>query len=185
MYIPQEHTFAFSDKAPRAGSIWKRPGHLLRKMGGVPLGVARDAIDRAIDVLQSKRDRLSGAPLRDSLVKQQAIALAESKLGAARAYVYESLMREWEKVEADEPLTDRERAAVMISRQQAFQTGREVAQMMFDLVGGDAVHADNRFERLVRDMNTACQHIVAQEKSLLSPGALLLGSVSPNPDTML
>ncbi len=185
VYIPQEHTFAFSDKAPRAGSIWKRPGHLLRKMGGVPLGVARDAIDRAIDVLQSKRDRLSGAPLRDSLVKQQAIALAESKLGAARAYVYESLMREWEKVEADEPLTDRERAAVMISRQQAFQTGREVAQMMFDLVGGDTVHADNRFERLVRDMNTACQHIVAQEKSLLSPGALLLGSVSPNPDTML
>ena len=62
VYIPQEHTFAPSDKAPRAGSICKRPGHLLRKMGGVPLGVARDAIDRAIDVLQCWFREFSGFP---------------------------------------------------------------------------------------------------------------------------
>ena len=185
VFIPTEHTFAFSDKSQREGSIWKKPSHFLRKMSGVPLGVARDAIDRAIEVLDTKTDRLTGVAYKDSEVKQQAIALAEGKLGAARAYVMESLSREWEKLEANEPLSDRERAAVMISRQQAFQTGREVAQMMFDLVGGDAIYARNRFERLVRDMNTACQHIVAQQKTLQNPGGLLLGSEAARADLML
>jgi len=185
VFIPHEHTFAFSDKAPREGSIWKKPSHFLRKMSGVPLGVARDAIDRAIEILETKTDRMTGQPYRDSEIRQQIIAKAEGKLGAARAYVFESLRTEWEKLEADEPLTDRERAAVMISRQQAFQMGREVAQMMFDLVGADAIYARNRFERLLRDMNTACQHVVAQDKTLQNPGGLLLGSEKAKADLML
>ena len=176
IFIPQEHTFAFTDKAPREGSIWKKPNHFLRKMGGVPLGIARDAIDSAIPILQAKSDRFTGVAYKDSEVKQQAIALAEGKLGAARAYVYESLTREWERLEADEPLTDQELAAVMISRQQAFQTCREVVQMMFDLVGADSIFARNKLERLLRDINTACQHIVAQQRALTAPGGVLLGS---------
>ncbi len=185
VFIPREHTFAFSDQAPRAGSIWKKPSHLLRKMSGVPLGVARDAIDRAIDILATKTDRLTGLAYKESEIKQEMIARAEGKLGAARAYVMESLTNEWTRLEADEPLTGRERAAVAISRQQAFQMGREVTQMMFDLVGGDAIYASNRFERLLRDMNTACQHIVAQEKTLQGPGALLLGSANAQSQLML
>ena len=185
VFIPEEHTFAFSDKAPREGSIWKKPNHFLRKMSGVPLGVARDAIDRAIEILETKVDRMTGQPYREMDIKQQAIARAEGKLGAARAYVFESLTTEWEKLEADIPLTPRERAAVMISRQQAFQMGREVAQMMFDLVGADSIYARNRFERLLRDMNTACQHVVAQEKTLQNPGGLLLGSEKAAADLML
>ncbi len=176
LFIPEEHTFAFSDEPKRPGSIWKQPNHFLRKMSGVPLGVARDAIDRAKGVLGDKTDRLTGQAYKDSPIIQQTIALAEGKLGAARAYVMESLTNQWLKLEADEPLTELERAAVMISRQQAFQTGREITRMMFDLVGGEAVYARSRFERLVRDMETACQHIVAQEKTLQTPGALLLGA---------
>ncbi len=185
LFIPAEHTFSFSDSAPRQGSIWKKPNHLLRKMSGVPLGAARDAIDRAIEILETKVDRITGQPYRDMEVKQQTIALAEAKLGAARAYVFEAVSTEWEKLEADEPLSPREKAAVMISRQQAFQMGREVAQMMFDLVGADSIYARNRFERLLRDMNTACQHVVAQEKTLQNPGGLLLGSEKAAADLML
>ncbi len=185
VFIPAEHTFAFSDKAPREGTIWKKPNHFLRKMSGVPLGVARDAIDRVTEILESKTDRITGQPYREMEIKQQVIARAEGKLGAARAYVFDALTTEWEKLEADEPLTARERAAVMISRQQAFQMGREVAQMMFDLVGADAIYAQNRLERLLRDMNTACQHVVAQDKTLQNPGGLLLGSEKAAADFML
>jgi hypothetical protein len=99
--------------------------------------------------------------------------------------VFESVRNQWAKLEAGEELTDRERAAVMISRQQAFQTGRQVCQMMFDLIGGEAVYARSGFERQLRDMNTGCQHIVAQAKTLQGPGALLLGSEAANSDIML
>ncbi|MEZ5558055.1 MAG: acyl-CoA dehydrogenase family protein [Pseudomonadales bacterium] len=185
LFVPTEHTFDLGGKAKRHGAIWARPDHFLRKMSGVPLGVARDALDRARDMLTGKRDRRSGMAYRDSPIVQQTIALAEGKLGAARAYVFESLRSQWHKLEAGEPLSDAERAAVVISRQQAFQAGREVTQMIFDLIGGDAVYARNPFERQLRDMNTACQHIVAQMKSLQAPGGLLLGSETASGDPML
>jgi hypothetical protein len=57
--------------------------------------------------------------------------------------------------------------------------------MMFDLIGGEAVYAKNPFERQLRDMNTGCQHIVAQAKTLHNPGALLLGSAAAAADIML
>ena len=185
VFVPAARTFELGGEAKRPGSIWARPDHFLRKMSGVPLGVARDALDRAIDVLSNKVDRRAGTAYRDNPVVQQTIADAEGKLGAARAYVFESVRNQWAKLEAGEELTNRERAAVMISRQQAFQTGRQVCQMMFDLIGGEAVYARSGFERQLRDMNTGCQHIVAQAKTLQGPGALLLGSEAANRDIML
>ena len=185
VFVPEEQTFILGDKAKRPGAIWARPDHFLRKMSGVPLGVARDSLDRAIKVLSDKVDRRTGVAYKDNPIVQQTIADAEGKLGAARAYVFESIRNQWAKIEAGEPLTERERAAVMISRQQAFQTGRLVCQMMFDLIGGEAVYARAGFERRLRDMNTGCQHIVAQSKTLQSPGALLLGSDAANGDFML
>ena len=35
--------------------------------------------------------------------------------------------------------------------------GREVTQMMFDLVGGDAIYASKCLNDCCEDMNTACQ----------------------------
>jgi alkylation response protein AidB-like acyl-CoA dehydrogenase len=185
IFIPTEHTFSFYEKAPREGSIWKKPSHFLRKMSGVPLGTAREAIDLAIDALSDKSDMFSGQAYVDSDSKQLAIASAEGKLGAARAYVFEALNREWEKLEAGLPLTEKDRTAVIISRQQAFQMGREVSQMMLDLVGGSAIHKQNKIERCVRDMNTACQHLVGQERMLQFAGKLLFGSEEAKADVLL
>ena len=86
----------------------------------------------------------------------------------------------------DRPLNERgRRAAPLIARQQAFQTGRRVVRRIFDLIGGEAVYARNPFERHLRDMNTACQHVVAQEKTLRSAGALLLGADNVAGEIML
>ena len=185
LFVPAEHTFTLGGKAKREGAIWARPDHFLRKMSGVPLGVARDSLDRAIALLADKVDRRSGSAYKDQPIVQQTIAEAEGKLGAARAYVFESLRNQWEKLQAGETPSDRERAAVMISRQQAFQTGRQVCQMMFDLIGGEAIYSRAGFERQLRDMNTGCQHIVAQAKTLQAPGALLLGSDFAKKEFML
>ncbi|NJN53070.1 MAG: hypothetical protein HC809_16230 [Gammaproteobacteria bacterium] len=155
--------------------MWSRPDTLLRKMSGVPLGVGRAVIDSAIDLLAQKSDRLTGARYRDMPDIQRAVGQAEAWLGAARAYVFASLEAQWRKLERNEPLTQHERAATFLARQHAFQTGRQIAQLMYDTIGGVAVYAKNPFDRYLRDMNTACQHIVAQAKTLESPGGLLLG----------
>jgi alkylation response protein AidB-like acyl-CoA dehydrogenase len=132
-------------------------------------------VDRAVDVLQGKVDKVSKIPYREMRDVQSAIAHAEAKLGAARAYVYDSLEKQWQKLERGDELTEAERAATFLSRQFAFQTGREVVQIIYDTIGGSAVYAKAPFDRQLRDMITACQHVVAQEKTLASVGGFLLG----------
>lgn len=175
LFIPEEHSFNFLEPVHRPGPLWRRPDTFMRKMSGVPLGIARDSIDRAVDILKEKVDRVSKVPAREMRDIQMAVAHAEGKLGAARAYVYGSLEAQWHKLEQDEPLTEAERAATFLSRQFAFQTGREVVQLIYDTIGGAAIYANGPFDRQLRDINTACQHIVAQEKTLASIGSLLLG----------
>ena len=176
LFVPEEHSFSFFEPARREGPLWRRPDTVLRKMSGVPLGVARDAIDRAVQILEGKTDRITRQPYRELREVQQAVARAEAQLGAARAYVYQSLDAQWARLERGEPLSVKERADTFLARQNAFQTGRAVVQLMYDTIGGAAVYSSNPFDRPLRDMMTACQHIVAQEKTLASVGSLLLGA---------
>lgn len=177
LFVPEERTFSFLDAPKRDGAIWARPDHLLRKMAGVPLGVAADALDVARRTLAEKGDRVTGIPYREMPRVQMAIAEAQTKLGAARSYVFSSLEKQWKKIESGDELTIEERADVWLSRTNAFQTARDVVSLLYDTVGGSAIYAKKSpFDRHMRDMQTACQHLVGQQKGLEGVGALMLGS---------
>lgn len=176
LFVPEEHSFSFLQPAKRKGALWAKPDALLRKMSGVPLGIAADAIDTAIAMLRDKVDRLSGVPYRDLPRVQLAVAEAQALLGAARSYVFASLEAQWPKLEAGEPLSERERADVWLSRTNAFQSARQVVTLLYDTIGAGAVYADRGpFDRHLRDIQTACQHIVGQTKAWEGVGQLLLG----------
>ncbi len=175
LFVPAEHAFSFAEPK-RTGPLWARPDTLVRKMSGVPLGLARDAIDRAIAVLEGKTDRQSGNAYAAKTGIQRAVALAETRWAAARAYVYASLEAQWSKLEAGQPLTDRERADPVLARFNAFQMAREVTQLMYDTIGGESVYAANPFDRHVRDAMTMCQHVVGQVKAIEPVGSMLLGN---------
>ena len=182
LFVPAERTFSFFEPAPRAGTIWARPDHLLRKMSGVPLGVAADAIETAREMLAGKGDRITGQLYRDMPRVQMAVAEAQTRLGAARSYVFSSLERQWAKLEKGEALTPEERADVWLSRTHAFQAGREVVRLMYDTIGGSAIYAKKSpFDRHMRDMQTACQHLVGQLKGWEGVGSLLLGGAGGHP----
>lgn len=145
-------------------------------MSGVPLGIAADAIDTAIALLGDKTDRLSGLAYRDMPRVQLAVAEAQALLGAARSYVFTSLEAQWRKLETGEPLTGRERADVWLSRTNAFQSARKVVTLLYDTIGAGAVYSDRGpFDRHLRDIQTACQHIVGQTKAWEGVGQMLLG----------
>ena len=179
MFVPREHTFSwygFADAPRREGVLWMQPDTLLRKMAGIPLGVARSVIDYAVDILQDKVEMPAGKPYRANTRIQAAVAEAEMKLGAARSYVFSSLHSQWATLEAGQELSKQQRADVWIARINAFQTAREVANLIYDTVGGSAIYANKGpIDRAVRDTTTMCQHIVGQRKSLEPAGALLLG----------
>jgi len=176
LFVPDEHSFSFLAPATRAGPLWARPDALLRKMAGIPLGVAADALAVARETMGTKADRVLGLPYREMPRVQSVIAEQHAALAAARSYVFSSLEAQWAKLETGAPLTVEERADVWLARTNAFQTARRVVTALYDLVGGSAVYSrKSPFDRHLRDTQTMCQHIVAQTKGWEAVGSLLLG----------
>lgn len=180
LFVAEEHVVDFR-KPHREGLLWRRPDALLRKMAGVPLGLGRAAIDSAVEVLGNKIEMPSGLRYRDLPRIQSAVAQAEGLLGGARAYAYDSLGRFWERLEkGDEPNTA-ERAHLWLSRIRAFQDTRRLVHILYDALGGTAVYtANSALDRSFRDIQTLCQHVIAQQRSHETAGAALLGAESPS-----
>ncbi len=185
MFVPAEHTFSFVEPK-RDGTLWVKPDTLLRKMSGIPLGVARAAIDFAIGTLKDKVEMPTFKPYRSNPRVQSSIAEAEMMLGAARSYVFKSLETQWAKLEKGEALTEKERADVWMSRLNAFQSAREIVRILYDTVGGSAIYAQKGpLDRAMRDTTTMCQHLVGQRKTSEIVGALLLEDDSTTKHPML
>lgn len=179
--VPVEHTFSLLDPPRRPGPLYAFPGMFFAIMSGVPLGLARRAIDVAQDVIGRKTLLPQRIPMRDSPGVRAAVGRAESAYGAARAYVYDVLDRLWAELEADGELRLRTRAELALSRARAFRMARDVAELMVDTVGTQAIHRSSPLDRLLRDAITMKQHVAAQDRMLEVAGGMLLGASSTLP----
>lgn len=177
LFVPAERTFSFADTPKREGAIWARPDHLLRKMAGIPLGVMEDAIRSTRETLEGKLDRMTMTPYADIPRVQAAVAAAWTRHQSAKSWVFQSLERQWTKLEHGEELSLEERVDVALSRQNAFQQAREVTRLLYDAIGGSAIYTKKSpLDRHLRDMQTACQHLVGQPKLAEGLGGALLGA---------
>ncbi len=176
LVVPREHTFSFFEPK-REGLLWKKADTLLRKMSGVPLGVARQRIDDAKDILAGKVDPLSQQQYKNQPRIKTAIADAEMLLGSARSYVFSALETQWGLLEKDIELNKQQRADLWLSRLNAFQSARSIVRLLYDSIGGSAIYTrKGPMDRSIRDTETMCQHMVGQRKGLEDIGALLLDS---------
>ena len=182
LFVPEERSFSLLEPARRAGTIWARPDHFLRKTAGVPLGIAQETIDVCRRMFSEGEERGTGRPLRDVPRIRAAVAEARVTLGAARSYLFESLERLWGRLERHERPTAEERADAWLSRTNAFQAGRRVVALLYDTIGGSAIYSRRSpLDRHLRDIQTACQHILGQTKMLEDAGSLLLGGEHDQP----
>jgi indole-3-acetate monooxygenase len=156
LFVPEAHTFSLLD-APYCDEPLYRCGHFLfAALAGVPLGLARRAID-VVRSLAAEKPVSSAAPLRPALVH------AESLLGAARAYALETLDAAWTQVEARKPISIEVGVALALCRRHAFRTAREIAQRMFDTAGASAVYSSSPLDRLLRDAVTLERQSMLQD----------------------
>jgi len=181
LFIPESHSFLFSEPR-RPGPLYQAPDAVLRKMAGVPLGVARAALDHVRGIARHRVERQSKTPWPESYRVQVAIAEAALELSAARHAVYASLEAQWDRLtKGESPLPD-ERAAVVLARFGAFRAARAVVTRLYDLVGGSAIYRERSpMDRLLRDITTMSQHVEAQETTLQACGQLLLGQRPGHP----
>ncbi|MEY9212378.1 acyl-CoA dehydrogenase family protein [Thermobifida halotolerans] len=181
LFVPEEHTFSFH-RPVRTGPLHDAPDAILRKMSGVPLGMARAALDHVRGMAPGRSDRETKTPWTADYRVQQTVAELEMELLAAREAVYATLERQWEALERGADRDADSRVETVLARYNAFRTARRIVHRLYDLVGGAAVYRDTSpLDRWLRDATTMCQHAVAQESILQLTGNVLLGGRSSSP----
>ncbi|MEU6237358.1 acyl-CoA dehydrogenase family protein [Kitasatospora sp. NPDC047058] len=177
VFVPEEHTYTFATVHGRPGPL-AQPDAFTRAMCGVPLGVARAALDHARETAATRFDRMAGRAWADSWRVQTELARLEAEFNATREGVYGSMRRQWEVLAAGgtlDDLTPTERAASPLSWLHAFRNSRAIVARTYDLLQTWSVNRSSPMDRWLRDTAVMAQHLVAQDRILQSAGAYLLG----------
>ncbi|QKW18951.1 acyl-CoA dehydrogenase family protein [Kitasatospora sp. NA04385] len=178
VFVPEEHTYTFATPQGRPGPL-AQPDSFTRAMCGVPLGVARAALDHAREVATTRYDRMAGRSWADSWRVQTELARLEAEFNAVREGVYGAMRRQWAVLAAGgtlDDLTPTERAASPLSWLHAFRSARTIVARTYDLLQTWSINRSSPMDRWLRDTTVLAQHLVAQDRILQSAGAYLLGA---------
>jgi alkylation response protein AidB-like acyl-CoA dehydrogenase len=169
LHVAEEHTISpFFQPARHDGPLWRLPFFTLAGLGmvGVPLGIARRALDEFTYLATTKMRVGASEPLAQDSAAQVEFASAEAGLRSARAFVLDQTGAIWDTACAGDPPSLQQRAGLQLAAQEAMRAARQAVDTAFDLTGAGAVHATHPLQRCFRDLHTVSQHVY------FSPAAL-------------
>lgn len=181
LFVPSEESWNPFQRPRIPGPLYVFPQLFLVPHAGVPIGMARGAIDTVMELSGRKESMPSpnriGPPrhLRDDGETQEAVARAEATLGAARCFAYGTVEELWAVLSRGERPTERQRSIYRIMLVYVHRAAREVISLMYDTAATSAIYKPNPLDRHMRDIVTACQHRVVHPKMYRYAGRLLLG----------
>jgi len=192
-YVVEDRFVAAEDSWDPAGAmsrqepLYRYPPLFLVPHAGVPLGLARAAVDTVLE-LAGQKEAYPGAArtgrgptLADEGRTQEALAVAEATLGGARAYTYALVEELWALLEAGEKVPPRTRALYRIMMTHSHQQAKAVISSLYDVASTSSIFRGNPLDRLMRDVLTACQHRMVHPKIYRPAGRMLLGMESGDP----
>jgi alkylation response protein AidB-like acyl-CoA dehydrogenase len=175
VFIPEERTFSLlTSPIRRDGPLYQFRRIFLAKHLGVPLGIARAAIDALTEMAQSKPSE-PGMLLRDEPHIQAVVAEADALVGAARAYTFDVIGDLWATLVAGDEPSAAQRARFRLCIVQVHRMCVEAVDLMYHAAGGSAVYAGHPLDRCLRDIRTIYQHAVNSPRTYTTAGKVLLG----------
>jgi alkylation response protein AidB-like acyl-CoA dehydrogenase len=173
--VPLAHSFHPFRIGKRIEPLYRYHGFFFANLPSVALGCARRMIDDFRDLAQRKITPPALTPLKNEYRAQVALAEANMRLGAARAYQDSSLGSVWQSLSRGEAPTAAQRAAVGMMCIYVLQETLKVGEIVCEAAGTAALYASSPFERRRRDLITMSNHIIGQRRTLQTMGQLLFG----------
>jgi indole-3-acetate monooxygenase len=104
------------------------------------------------------------------------MAQAEATLGAARAYLYQTLEGVWEQALLGHTIDMPHKVKVQLAATYAIAASGQAVDLVHAAVGATAIRDEHRFQRHFRDVHTITQHGFVSASRYESAGQVLLGS---------
>jgi alkylation response protein AidB-like acyl-CoA dehydrogenase len=159
------------------GPLYRFPamGESVAVIAPVALASARGAISELRELAANKTSLGFNRTMRERPVVQATVAKAEGILGAARAFLFDTLGEAWERACAGDQSTLEQKADVLLAGVHAVSSSATVVEMMHRLAGTAGIYTRSRLERHLRDVETVRHHGLASENRLEVVGQVYLG----------
>lgn len=175
VFVPFEHTFnPLTSPIQREGPLYALPTMFIINGAGVPLGIARAAIDTVVELISTKLT-IFGANSRNEAWIQTAIARAETLVGGTRGFLFDVIGDIWETLQRGDALSFRQRALFRLALADVSQRCTEAVTLLYQAGGGSSVYATSRLDRLMRDALTVNQHMMHSPSVYEVAGGMLIG----------
>ncbi|MGH7093411.1 MAG: acyl-CoA dehydrogenase family protein, partial [Stellaceae bacterium] len=149
LFVDEAHTSTREDPELRRepGRLYAFPQQTLYSVGiaSVALGIARGMLDAFLGLAKEKTPR-GMTRLADSGVVQSEIARAEANMGAARAYLLDTIGDVYASAGATAPISIDDRARVRLAGTFAIENAVAVADYTYKSAGVDAIFPGSPFE---------------------------------------
>jgi alkylation response protein AidB-like acyl-CoA dehydrogenase len=147
---------------------------------GVATGVARHALDTFRALATEKTPFRTNALLRERPQAQLAVAEAEARLRAARAFVFEAVEDLWQATCARREVTPEVQAVVRLACSHCCAEAVRAVEIVYAQAGITASSPTSPLERAIRDVRVVPQHVMVAPSAIASAGRVLLGLDADN-----
>jgi alkylation response protein AidB-like acyl-CoA dehydrogenase len=182
LFVPEDRTLdAIAPPPTQPGLLYALPLITVfqTSIAGVPLGVARAAIDALMDLAEVKTPMGATQRLKDKPAVQAEFGRAEAILRSARAFLFEAIEALCHAGEQGTPSL-KDRALVRMAAAHATASSAQVVDMMFNAGGGSSLYESCRLARCWRDAHAMTQHLGLSAANFETGGRVMLGM---NPGT--
>jgi indole-3-acetate monooxygenase len=140
----------------------------------VPLGIARAALDELLELARRKTPSYLATPLRERVTVQGMVGEADATLGAARAYLYQSLREVWDKAFEGHLIDMPGKMKLQQAATFAMAASAKVVDLVQAVAGTTGMRKEQPFERHFRDVHTLMHHAYASAVRCESAGQYFL-----------
>ena len=148
---------------------------IMCNVAGVPMGIARRAIDEACAIANGKFAYGTENLIRDDPLLQMRLGRAETTWHAARAFLVETVDELWQTLLRGDELSLDLRSRFRQCNLHGFHAAQEVTASMYALAGSTALYRPHPLERAFRDQTVAANHLLVRESGYAEIGRVSLG----------
>jgi alkylation response protein AidB-like acyl-CoA dehydrogenase len=185
-FVAPELTMQWNPQSPdplRGGPLYRLPPLAFGSHEHVAfaVGLARRALDELAQMATTQQGQYRPLALTQRHVFQRLIGESDLKLRSARSLAFNLYEETWRKICGDEPISLAAQAELRSLVTYITGIALDIVTLAFRYGGAGALFQPNIFERMLRDMNAAAQHIMASESAYENHGMFLLGLPDADP----
>ena len=177
LFVPASRSYGVDDGPHESGPLYVVPKVLMFSSGfaTVALGVARSALDAAIDIAGEKIPVKRTSVLRDTSTTQRQVGEAEALWRSARAFLMEAAEALWESAVDRGALTPEERIRLRLAGTHGIRTAARVVAVAYDVAGSGGIFKSNPVQRRLQDVQAITQQVQGRMTHYDTAGAFYMG----------